>query len=173
MSIQLEHPYFGLLAYDDKNHHFAGQRTDERVGMIEVKLRPFDHLPLPYPAIETVLPEVEARLDGAADYLREAIGERDELIGAVVEDLLETYNENWRCFSQSRGDGTWEEVEREVLDERSFAAALRFTAFDVALPIGPDSAYSYDAWLEPGDLFWDHRIHVSRSDSGFYVSLFG
>lgn len=170
MSQELEHSYFGRLVYDEKGRSFRGQLTDERVGTVEVTLLLSDS---PDAAIETVLREFEVRLDASAEYLREAIGERDALIGAVVDDLLETYNESWRKFSQFRKDQGWVEVEREVLDERSFAAALRFTSFSLYLPTGPESEYAYDAWLDPGDLFWEHWIQVWRSDSGFHVSLFG
>lgn len=83
----------------------------------------------------------------------------DHAAGALVRDLLGTYNGGWNTYDVQRADGTTEIVENPQLSGDEFVSKLRVHGVRV---LGESWAtLSYD---DPEELFWGHYVHVDFMD---------
>ncbi len=125
--------------------------------------------------------DIELTLDPDGEELEECLEIARELSASLVEhnkkalsvasrDLLTNYNENWRFYGVSRGDGTTEEIEDPALTPTEFEARLRLTGLSV-------TGTSVEFWYSDMNLFAGHSIFVDSADglafTDVHASLFG
>jgi hypothetical protein len=167
--VDLSHPYFGTLTYDEAHRTFDAHVVDARRGNIAVSLDPYASANFPHRPIDAMLPHVEATLDPAAAWTRASLERWDAVTAKIVERLLVTYNKVWRTY-----DEEGETVTRDVLDARAFVAHLRLRSFHVALPEHEGEDFTGTMWIDIGDLFWGHAIQASIwADGAINVDLVG
>jgi hypothetical protein len=164
----LVHPFFGALVYVPNNYAFEAHITDPHHGPLDVSIDPFSYLHFPHPPVESLLAEIEAKLDGAADCARASLARWDAVTGEAAEQLLGTYNGTWRTYDE---DG--ETVVRPELDAAAFIKHLRLVSLTIRLPIGPESRFNSGMWIDVGDLFWGHALDVALDDDRIDVALAG
>ncbi len=89
---------------------------------------------------------------------------------AASAELLNTYNDYWREFQVSDGNGGWEVVSNPLISSTEFEAQLKLDEVDI-IGLG-EITLAFDS-----DLFADHVIEVTSADGAVFrdvtVSLYG
>ncbi len=90
---------------------------------------------------------------------------------AAAAELLPNYNQNWRHFSQTKADGTFEDVHEPELTASSFKQRLTLTSIEA---MGNDC---YTLFYSDDNMFAGHSVVVTSFDglefSNSSAELFG
>ena len=93
---------------------------------------------------------------------REAVGELSRISEAAKrtasDQLLATYNENWREYQELNDSSEWILFSNPALSPKDFEAHLTLRSFEI---VGADSL---SLWFDDGDLFSGHSVVVDIHD---------
>ena len=89
----------------------------------------------------------------------------------AAEDLLDTYNENWRLYSVADGKGGFVDVTDPELTAEAFSSKLVLSRVTIC------GDTMCELWFADGGMFAGHSVSVSSSDGTKFeklnASLFG